>query len=253
MSNVGQLEFSEAILDPTSDVPMGLSNPDGRPAQKRFDVYRNNVILSLLDAMATGFPVVKKLLGDEFFRAMTLEFVRANPPSSPLMMHFGTALPNFLEGFEPAQKLGFLPDIARIEIAMRESYHAADAEPVSGDLLQTTPPDQLMEMQFKLAPSVRMLRSRWPIYSIWLANQEPAGPTPEPGGQAVLITRPEFDPWPNLLPAGAATLVMAIENGATFGNAIEQTTEKVPHFDLSQTLALLLQAQALCPFKKETP
>ena len=233
-------------------MPNGLTNPDGRPAQKRFDVYRNNVVLSLLEALATGFPVVKKLLGDDFFRAMALDFIRQHPPRSPLMMHFGADLPAFLAGFAPAQKLGFLPDVARLEIALRESYHAPDAAPLPTALLQTTPADKLMELRFLLAPSVRLLRSRWPIYSIWMAHQDPAGPPPSPGGQAVLVTRPQFDPLPQLLPEGAATFLMAIDSGAAFGAAVEQTSGKIPHFNLNQTLTLLLQTHALCPFEEET-
>ena len=58
-----QTEFRAALLDPASPSPEGVRNPDGMHATKRFDVYRNNVIVGLMDAMETAFPVIQKLIG----------------------------------------------------------------------------------------------------------------------------------------------------------------------------------------------
>ena len=70
MNTVTQSQFRTAMMDAGVAVPEGIVNPDGEKASKRFDVYRNNVAVSLSDALETAFPVVRKLLGDEFFRAM---------------------------------------------------------------------------------------------------------------------------------------------------------------------------------------
>ena len=63
---VGQESFTEALLTPEHPVPDGLIDPAGRPAGKRFDVYRNNVAVSLTGALETAFPVIRKLVGDVF-------------------------------------------------------------------------------------------------------------------------------------------------------------------------------------------
>ena len=68
--SVTQTEFRKALLDPQQAVPEGLTNPDGQQASKRFSVYRNNVAHSLSEAMLTGFPVLAKLVGDDFFSEM---------------------------------------------------------------------------------------------------------------------------------------------------------------------------------------
>ena len=60
----GATEFSVALLDPTQPVPEGLFDGDERPAGRRFDVYRNNVVVSLGEAILTGFPILTKLLGE---------------------------------------------------------------------------------------------------------------------------------------------------------------------------------------------
>ena len=79
------------------------------------------------------------------------------------MMFYGTDMPGFLARFEPTSRIGYLPDVARLELALRESYHAADAAPVDPAILQATPAETLMASRVGLAPSLRLLRSRWPV------------------------------------------------------------------------------------------
>ncbi len=220
-------------------------NPDGRPATKRFDVYRNNVVVSLTEALATAFPVIAKLVGEAFFKGMAGVYLRQYPPSSPLMMYYGAKMPGFLEGFEPAKKLGYLPDMARLELALRHSYHAADADPIPPEALQTLATERLMAARIVLAPAVRLVRSRWPVHGIWAANMEDDAPKPQNRGENVLITRPEYDPEMTVLAPGGGTFVAALIAGQSFGTALDAATAQVPEFDLSAALAPLISEKAI--------
>ncbi|MEL7027156.1 MAG: DNA-binding domain-containing protein [Pseudomonadota bacterium] len=240
----GQSDFTAALFDPERPIPKGLSDPDGRPAGRRFDVYRNNVIVSLTDALETAFPVIRKLLGEENFKILARAFLRAHPPSSPLLMFWGDAFPEFLLGFEPVQNLGYLSDVARLEQALRESYHAADAAPIDPTVLGQMAPEDLIASTFELAPSVRLISSPWPVFSIWRFNQEPGAPKPQMAAEDILVTRPGFDPAPALLPTGGAAFVTALMKGAPLGDAL--SAPGVPEaFDLNAALGLLLQGSAL--------
>ena len=92
---VSQTDFTAALLNADLATPAGMVDYQGRPAGKRFDVYRNNVVVSLIDAMETAFPAIHKLVGDEFFKAMAGIYVRAHPPTTPMMMFYGEAFPEF--------------------------------------------------------------------------------------------------------------------------------------------------------------
>ena len=247
-----QTDFTKAILQPDLTPPKNLVDPEGRAAGKRFDVYRNNVVFSLCEALVTAFPVLHKLLGEQFFSAMAGIFVRKHPPSSPLLMFYGEEMPAFLETFEPAQKYPYLADVARLELAMRHSYHAADAKPVDPQVFAAMPGDQLMASRLTLAPALTLLRSRFPIYSIWAANMQGAAMPGQPSGEALIITRPEFDPLPHLLPAGGATFVMALQAGDSFGAALDKATTAVPEFALETTFGLLIAGNAICDITMET-
>lgn len=238
---MSQGEFRAALLDPERPVPPGLTDPEGRPAGRRFDVYRNNVTVSLTEALRQAFPVVRKLVGEEFFTAMAREHLRAHPPASPLLMFYGAAMPDFLAAFPPVAHLGYLPDVARLELALRHAYHAADARPVPRAALEALAPEAFLAARVTLAPALRLVRSPWPILAIWSANVRgtPAPTAVEP--QDVLILRPGFDPDPVLLPAGAAAFVEALCAGRTVGEALAAG----PAFDLTATLGLLIGGDAI--------
>jgi hypothetical protein len=121
--------FAEALLARDFDCPPGLRTWNGSDPGTRFAVYRNNLVVSLVDALADTYPVVQEMVGVEFFRAMAREFVRVQPPASPVLAHYGAGFAEFIEDFPPAAGLPYLPDLARLELMRVEVYHAADDAP----------------------------------------------------------------------------------------------------------------------------
>lgn len=241
----GQAEFAQAILDASLAAPAGLTNPGGAPARKRFDVYRNNVAVSLTEALETGFPVIRKLVGEDFFKAMAGVYLRQHPPTSQLMMFYGQDMPTFLTGFQPVAHLQYLPDVARLELALRQSYHAADAEPLAPEVFQSLPADRLMAARLEFAPAMALIRSHWPVHGIWRMNMEDAAPKPGTQGENVLITRSEFDPVQTTLLPGGGTFIARLMAGARFAEALDAATEQVPDFDLTALLGTLFAGSAI--------
>lgn len=242
---VTQDSFAAALLDAERPTPDGLRDAADRPAGTRFDVYRNNVAVSLIEAMLTAFPVITRLLGEENMRGLARIFLRAHPPESPLMMHYGAAFPEFLADSAQLSHLGYLPDVARLELALRRSYHAADAVPVDAGLLAALAPEALMTSTLSLAPAVELLRSRWPLFDIWRFNTQEDAPRPQAIAQDVLVTRPDFDPAPHLLPEGGAAWIAAAASGRTLSDAQDAALAANADFDLAPLLALLLQGGAI--------
>lgn len=243
--SVTQTQFTRALMDAGQQVPDGLIDQHARPAGRRFDVYRNNVAVSLTEAMHAAFPVIAKLLGKQNMDGLAGIYLRQHPPTSPLMMFYGSDFPMFLEGMEQLAHLGYLGDVARLELALRRSYHAADAAPIAPDALASLSPDALMQARLTLAPAVQLLQSPWPVHALWRFNTETDAPAPQPQAQDVLITRPEFDPLPQLLPPGGGAWLAALMAGQTIAGAQEAANAEQDDFDLGPTLALLLQGDAI--------
>lgn len=242
---VSQQGFVEALLDPERPPPEGLTDPQGRPAGKRFDVYRNNVVVSLVKAMETGFPVIAKLIGRRAFAQAAGLFVRAHPPRDPVLMLYGADFPEFLASLPPLRHLPYLADVARLELARREAYHAADAGPIDGARLAALSADRLMAVRLRLVPALRLLRSDWPVLSIWRFNMVEDAPKPAPGAEAVLVTRPGFDVEMDPVSPGGAAFLAAVQAGATLERALEEAEAREEGFDLAPLLALLFARGAI--------
>jgi hypothetical protein len=237
-----QAEFTKAALDPTRTPPKDLRNPFGGMVGKRFDVYRNNIIIGLIQALETGFPTIRALVGDEFFKAMAGIFVRAHPPKDPRIATYGGTFPGFLSQFKPVAHLPYLPDVARLDLGMRQSYHAADVTVLN---VAGHDPAKVMQFRPRMAPASLIFSSRFAVYDIWRMHHETDAPKPKPGAQDIMITRPEFDPMPHILPAGGFTFARYLKGKNTLEAAMTATLADTPTADIAKILNLFLTTGAL--------
>ena len=242
-----QRGFGAAILDNRLPAPAGLVGPDGLPSASRFAVYRNNVMVGLIDALADAFPVVRRMVGEQFFRAMAGFYARTEPPASPILLTYGAGFPAFLEIFPPVAHLPYLGDVARIERAWVEAYHAAEAVPADVTPLLALPPAALGRQRFTFHPSLRLIRSAYPAQSIWAMNQPGQTPVPVDLDQAEdsLILRPLADVTLRRLEPGSAIFLQELMEGATLSAASAAGFVETARFDFAKALSGLLLSGAL--------
>jgi hypothetical protein len=232
------------LLDSSRPLPSGLVGPDGQPSLKRFSVYRNNVVVSLIEALQAGYPAVSRIVGEEFFRVMARAFVLAHPPASPIMLAYGAGFADFISEFEPARPFPYLGDVARIERAWLEAYHAAEAKPLARDDLAAIPRERIGQIRFMLHPSVRIVRSRYPALAIWRMNVADGVPAPvdlDAGGEDTLVWRPQAEVEVRSMPRGGAEFVGALLDGQLLSLAGEIAMQTMG-FDLAANLAALFDA-----------
>lgn len=243
-----QAEFAAVLLAPTFDCPPGLKAWNGSDPARRFGVYRNNVIVSLVDALADSFPVVQALVGEAFFRAMAAEFVRHHPPRLPVLAWYGDGFADFIAGFPPAAGLAYLADMARLEWLRVEAWHAADAGPLPMETLASLLADEarLPGVRFVLHPALRAMSSVHPVVSLWAAHQQDDAAAALAAidmgqGEAVLLVRPGEGVEILLVDAATVDFVHRLQKGETLGEA----AAAVPALDLPAALALLIRHGSL--------
>jgi len=246
-----QRSFAAALLDSTLPTPAGLVGPDGKPSSRRFAVYRNNVVVGLTQTLKDAYPAVHRIVGSEFFHALARAYVVGDLPRSPMLFDYGAGLPDFIGRFEPASVLPYLADVARIERAWTEAYHAAEASPIGFSAFAEIAPDRLPATTLVLHPSVRIVRSRFPTLTIWQMNVGDGVPGPvdlAAGGENALVVRPDAGVEVRSIPSGSPEFVHALASGrpvlAAFGEAVAAD----PIFDLSANLSDLIQAGAVVGF-----
>src|SRR5688572_25557583 len=236
-----QDEFADALLSATSPVPSCITGAAVRRADRRFGVYRNHVAISLIAALGARFPVVKRLVGGEFFSALAHAYVLREPPFSPLLIKYGETFPRFIEGFEAAKPLPYLADVARLEFARGRAYHAADIDPLPAEAFAKLRDEDVGATRVTLHPSVAILASAYPVLSIWEANQEDAVSAVQAcGPEAALVARPFLEVETLRLGAGVDTFLLALQSGAGIGEAAAAAGAAAPRFDAAEGLTTLI-------------
>lgn len=238
-----QAAFAAALLDPDHALPPGLHAAD---TDERFAVYRNNVTSGLIRALAAGFPAVQSVVGEEFFAAMAALFVRVSPPQSPVLLQYGEAFPAFLETFQPAADLPYLADLARLELAYRRAFHAADAVPLGGEALHDVAPERIGELRVSLHPALQLLHSPHPVATIWAMNtgRQALAEITDWRSEDILVLRPQVSVDVILLAPGETEFLQALQSGATLTAAAASAFDASGDFNPAAALAALFMRGA---------
>jgi hypothetical protein len=191
-----QQEFRRHLLGEQTRSLSAAVLADGMSSEARLQIYRNHVRLSLREALRTTFPVVQRLVGEEFFAGLARQFVAAHPPSSPCLSEFGDRFPDFIAAFPAAAALPYLADVARLEWALNVAWHSGMEPALEAAALAALDPEALAGSTLQLQPSLRLLSSAWPVAAIWRANQtgkDGSGVDLSAGGGDLLVWRQRGD------------------------------------------------------------
>lgn len=246
-----QTQFKQGILTQEAEVPEGLFDETGTRAQIGWQVYQNNVFHSLIEALGETFPVVRRLVGDDFFKFSAREFIKAHAPKSPILLELGETYPAYLESLEAAQNHAYLADVARLEYAWLTAYHAEDVTSLDPKEVQDLEPEEIPNLKFTFDPSVQLLTSAYPIFSIWQAHQsdkEPEALSLDKGAEHVLMFREGLEVLIQEVTLGEFAFWAALHDDQTLGQAFAIATAQDPELDLSQVLAFGLTNELFTAF-----
>jgi hypothetical protein len=245
MNSAIQRAFRHALDDPQAATPQLLASIRGDHPAARIAVYRNNARGALASTLRAAFPAVERLLGEDYFGAVSEEYMRQHPPCSPVLNEYGGEFAAFIDGFSPLHGFPYLGDLARLEWARRAAFHAADASPPVFDSSSRAALLSLVEQRLGWHPSLRLLHSAHPILRLWQSQVEDApAPLPDEWHQVTLIVwrrgwRVETQP---ILPP-ERELLEYFENSGVFAEAT-LTLPRTPA-QLAASFATLLRLQLL--------
>jgi hypothetical protein len=241
-----EARFANAILDRTASVPASIRDADSIRAARALEVHRNNFRVNLREALQVTYPVTAQLVGEEFFAVMITAYVEARPPRSPVLIDYGNDLPEFIDQFPPAASVPYLGDVARLEAAWSDAYHARDGASLSLSALGALEPETLAGMRIELHPSLRLLRSRYPVASIWSAHQPGAGEAVSRWeAEDVLVVRPEAEVMVIALEPGQLTMFSGLAKGLDVATASALAADDDAGFDTGKALVALFSAGAV--------
>lgn len=255
-------------LDDNCDELMALFATKGEvstskdEAELRLAIYRNNVMHSLTTALGDLYPVIKKLIGDDCFKAAATEFVRLHPPKHAALLHYGEEFSEFISTFLPCVDLPFLADVARLEFVQNQAYHQADSEVLDPQMLGQVPAEQLASVSFTVVNSLYFLDSVWPIDEIWQQNQQQEQQTIDLDNALaanLIVYREELAVQIVNLDINCYVLLSQLKLGKTIGIAWQKTVlaaqeaqRKIDESELGNMLGYLFSLNVFSTFQLST-
>jgi hypothetical protein len=226
-----QRSFAAALRDP------GVTCAVLPPAN--LAVYRNNSSITFRDSLEHTFPVVRRRVGDEYFRQLGAQYRQRHPSRSGDLHWAGRDFAPFLAAHLSGTEYGWLADLAQLEWLRAESAVCTERPALSADALADIAAEDLEFLGFGLQPSLRLHASAYPVFTVWLENQQEDAPPVNQslGPERGLIHQRHGSTLVQPLDAPVFSFLTSLILGASLGEAV--TTAQLDERGVTRALALL--------------
>ncbi|MFZ6657153.1 putative DNA-binding domain-containing protein [Undibacterium sp. TJN19] len=237
-----QQAFANALIHPEAAADVAAMLVPHSFQDDRLALYRGNLTAIWLAALGNAYPVLRQLVGDDYFEQVARAFGRTYPSISGDLNQFGTQLPGFLSEIPDAADYPYFPEVARLEWQVHNAYYASDAESFSlPGFVQLIAGKGLAlpDVVLGLHPAVSLYQSDWASVAIWHAHQaEPGMAAPENirQGSFGLISRKQWQVELTVLTGPAFLALQALQQGVKLGDALEIAVGADTDFDINAHL-----------------
>jgi hypothetical protein len=232
-----QQAFGDALAGPhRADAAAASVKGERTPA--RLAVYRGNLMAGWNRALSSAYPVIRQLVGAQFFGALARDYGQAHPSQSADLNQFGDRFAQFLAGFEQVSAYPYLSSMAELEWAVHLAHYAVDGAPLDPARFARMSAEQLERCRFALHPACRMHASAWATGQLWLAHQPDGPELPQAlrSDSFALVVRPRWQVRVVPLGRGAHAAVSVLAEGESFGAALDAACALDQEFDVAANL-----------------
>ena len=159
-----QSAFAAHLRDPAANPPPPGIEP------RRMAFYRDLFFNNIAGLLAANFPVIRRTLGEDAWRALVRRFYSTHRSRTPLFPELAREFIRFLEQAPDPGDPPWLRELAHyewIELAVQIDDSPVPAHDPAGDLLDGIP---------VLSPWIRALAYDWPVHTIGPDHVPPAAP-----------------------------------------------------------------------------
>ena len=235
-----QKRFAYQLFETDSALALDWVRSDDISALARMEIYRNNLRAGFSKTLELEFPVIRRLVGQDYFRQLALAFHAYHPSRSGDLHHVGAPFSAFLQRRFPNTEYSYLAHVARLEWAYQECLVAEDSDCLNPQTLRDIAVEAYSNLRFTIRSACRLVDSPFPILRIWQANQSDAlvpdlidlttGPD-----HVVLVRTPAGFNLSRVL-AGDFQLLTAFAAGQRLEDALEAALSRDAQFDLGAAL-----------------
>ena len=220
-------------------------------AQGLMGVYQNSAIANITNALSLSYPVIEKLVGQDFFKTMCREYIFKNWPETGNMDDYGECFSKFLAELEQVKQLNYLEDVARLEWLFHQSSLADDSCDFDWSTLTKIAEADILKLNFLLSPSVKIIHSNVPIDKIWQMNQLNAQEEIElclevENETFIVLFRQGLKTEMMVVTASEFTLLQSFSAGHNFGIAIESAKAVDVNISIDSSLQKYIELGLIC-------
>lgn len=203
--------------------------------RERMAVYSGGYTARIHESLMETYGAVKHVMGEASFLRVAENYAEARSSAGYNLSDAGKDLESFFEKTDWKKNLPFLPDLARLERLVAESFHAFAGKNFDPSILAGFDEDQWNQLRLQFQPFVKIVGSQWPILDIWNARKTPLKEMNIPligRPQNVLIYRRDLEVYCKPMEKLEYEMLSFLLQGKTLGEACEHlsvlTDEELP-------------------------
>jgi hypothetical protein len=234
-----QRQFVDGLLADADAPVLPRLRIHGLPAAERFAIYRGNCREGFLEALRAGYPVLERLTGEKYFRQLVRDYQREHPLPSGNLYHAGAQLPAYLARRFSATGYSYFADVAALEWACQYVMAAPDRAALDPQRLAAVARSDYPHLRFELDPASALVRSPYPVVTIWeqhQADREPEVIDIGAGGEQAIVQRRAQGVVVCRLPPGEYASLAAFREARSLGPVVDAAMSVDPAFDLGAAL-----------------
>jgi hypothetical protein len=233
-----QTSFAVALRDPAATC--AVLPPEN------LSIYRSNSLYAFRSALESSFPVLRRRVGEEYFRQLAFLYRQRFPSRSGDLHWVGQEFAAFLMEQLHGSDYAWLADLARLEWSREQASVTPVQASLGADVLGRFAPEQLEHLVFTLQPSLRLQASDFPIFTIWTTNQVDNAPPVDQsrGGECGLVRSRADGLEVRPLESHLFSYLSALVAGAPLGEAV--STSGLDQEGLVTSLGFVFAENLVC-------
>lgn len=238
-----QRSFSAAMLGDAEGI-MEEIHGGALGAAARIRIYRNAIAATRVRTLGESFPTVRALVGAVFFEQLAHRYAAHHPSRSGDLCEYGGEFPAFIEQSpEAMEPVPYLADVARLEWLRQQAALAADARTTRKQRWLRVMGNAPRGLRAKFHPSVRALRSAFPVFTLFRWCDTPTEPAPrlDEGPECGLIWRADGEVVQSAIHPASYAFTHALLHGGTVAAACAAGSSQDGDFAPDECLRSLLE------------
>jgi hypothetical protein len=196
-------------------------------AAQRIAIYQEMYPLRMRDALAADYPGLEHFLGNRFWDFVAA-YTAAHPSRGYTLNRLGDHVPAFLGRQGTFRHRAFLKDLARLELAITESFDSPEAPTLRAEDIEGMAPARLGQSRLVTAPSLRLVDLEWNAgdYLDTLRDENHDHPKPRRSGTFVAVVRRDYSVYRFPLSEAAFYVLSDLQQGRSIAAVVERAMRR---------------------------